>query len=47
MDIKAARDTLPTPVPVMDIPAMVIPAVLQGTGLLGRSTGSSLLAEFA
>ena len=45
MDTKAALYTLPTPVAVMDLPAMVIPAVLPRTGLLGLSTGSSLLAE--
>jgi hypothetical protein len=46
MDTKATPYTLPTMVPVMDPPAMVIPAVLPRTGLLGLSTGSSLLAEF-
>jgi hypothetical protein len=46
MDTKAARYTLLTPVPVTDLPAMVIPAVLRRNGLLGLSTGSSLLAEF-
>ena len=46
-DTKAVRYTLPTLVPVMDLPAMVIPAIaLRRTGLLGQSTGSSLLAEF-
>jgi hypothetical protein len=47
IDTKAARYTRPTLVPVMDLPAMVIPAIaLRRTCLLGQSTGLSLLAEF-
>ena len=46
MDTRAARSTLPTPVPVMDIPCLVIPeTALRRTGRLGPSTLSSLLAE--
>jgi hypothetical protein len=48
MDTRAARHTLPTPVPVpvMDIPCLVIPeTALRRTGRLGPTTLSSLLAE--
>jgi hypothetical protein len=51
MDSRTARSILPTPVPapvpVMDIPCLVIPeTALRRTGRLGPSTLSSLLAEF-
>jgi hypothetical protein len=49
MDTRTARSILPTPipVPVMDIPCLVIPeTALRRTGRLGPSTLSSLLAEF-
>ena len=47
MDTKAARSILPTPVPVIDIPCLVIPPIaLRRTGRLGSSMPSSLLAEF-
>jgi hypothetical protein len=47
MDTRTARSILPVPVPVMDIPCLVIPeTALRRTGRLGPSTLSSLLAEF-
>jgi hypothetical protein len=51
MDTRTARSILPTPVPVpvpvMDIPCLVIPeTALRRTGRLGPSTRSSQLAEF-
>ena len=47
MDFRARRPILPTPVPVTEIPWLVIPAIaLWRTGRLGPSTRSSLLAEF-
>ena len=46
MATKAARCTLPTPVP--DIPWLAIPAIaLRKSGLLGPRTLLSLLAEFS
>src|SRR5580704_7762880 len=47
MDIRARRLILRTPVPVMGLPWLGIPAIdLLRTGDLGPSTRSSLLAEF-
>jgi hypothetical protein len=47
MATKAARCTLPTPIPIMEPPWLVIPeTALRRTGRLGPSTLSSLLAEF-
>jgi hypothetical protein len=47
MDTRAARHTLPIPVPVMDIPWLAIPATaLRKIGRLEPSTLSNLLAEF-
>jgi hypothetical protein len=47
MATKAARCALPTPIPVMEPPWLVIPATaLRRSGFLGPSTLSSLLAEF-
>ena len=47
MDTRARRSILPTPVPIMEIPWLAIPAIaLRRTGRLGPSTRSSLVAEF-
>ena len=47
MATRADRHTLPSPVLVMDIPWLVIPATaLRKSGLLAPSTLSRLLAEF-
>jgi hypothetical protein len=47
MDTRAARPILPTPVPVTDIPCLVVPPIaLRRTGLLTPNMGSSLLAKF-
>ncbi len=47
MDTRAARPILPTPVHVMDIPWLAIPAIaLRRTGRLEPGTMPSLLAEF-
>src|SRR5580692_3969968 len=47
MDIRARRPILRTPVPVMGLPWLGIPAIdLLRTGDLGPSARSSLLAEF-
>src|ERR1700745_543300 len=47
MDTRARCPILPTPVPIMGIPWLVIPAIaLPRTGRLGPSTLSSPLAEF-
>src|SRR5437660_1012369 len=46
MDTRARRPILPTPVPIMGIPWLAIPAIaLMRTGRLEPSTPSSLLAE--
>ena len=46
-DTRTARSTLPTPVPVMVMPCLVIPPIaLRGIGRLGPSTLSSHRAEF-
>jgi hypothetical protein len=47
MDTRAARPILPIPVPVTDIPCLVIPPIeLRRIGRLRPSMLSSLLAEF-